>query len=232
LRTLPLLSIVACASSVIASAQAGDLSSPASVANAPDYAPPPLTWAGFYIGAHLGGASSEADWITPVTSVTVSSITSGLLGGGQVGYNWQTGSGVWGIEGDFSGTSLQSSTVGAGGFTNTTSAYWTSTVTGRLGYLSGRALIYVKGGVAIADERDSVSSPTGVPFSTTGTTTRTGWAMGGGLEYALNPHWSAKVEYDYLGFNSHNVSAAVPGGAPGDVDLNIQRIIAGINYRF
>jgi outer membrane immunogenic protein len=215
---------------MIASAQGGDLSSPAP--NAPAYVPPPLTWAGFYIGAHLGGAWSEANWTTPVTGVNPDSITRGLMGGGQVGYNWQTRSGVWGIEGDFSEARLQSSTEGAGGFTNTTSTNWTSTVTGRLGYASGRALIYAKGGVAIADEKDSVASPGGGLSSTTGTTTRTGWTMGGGLEYALNPNWSAKVEYDYLGFGSHDISAAVPGGAPGSVDLNIQRVIAGINYRF
>jgi outer membrane immunogenic protein len=232
LRILPLLSVVACTSSMIASAQAGDLSSTASVTNAPAYVPPPLTWAGFYVGAHLGGAWSEAEWITPVTATDASSIASGLLGGGQVGYNWQTGAAMWGIEGDFSGISLQSSNTGVGGFANTTSTHWMSTVTGRVGYASGRALIYGKGGVAIADEQDSVSSPSGALFSSTGTTTRAGWTMGGGLEYALNPHWSAKVEYGYLGLGSHGVSAAVQGGTPGYVDLNVQRIIGGINYRF
>jgi hypothetical protein len=65
-----------------------------------------------------------------------------------------------------------------------------------------------------------------------GATTQTGWTAGGGVEYALDPHWSAKVEYDYLGFGSQSVPAALPSSAPGSVDLNIQRLIGGINYRF
>jgi outer membrane immunogenic protein len=77
-----------------------------------------------------------------------------------------------------------------------------------------------------------VASPLGTLSSSTGTTTQTGWTMGGGLEYALDPYWSAKVEYDYLSFGSQNVPAATVGGTPGYVDLNIQRIIGGINYRF
>jgi opacity protein-like surface antigen len=69
-------------------------------------------------------------------------------------------------------------------------------------------------------------------FSSSGSATAAGWTAGGGVEYALDPHWSAKIEYDYLGFGSQSVPAALPGGAPGSVDLNIQRVIGGINYRF
>jgi outer membrane immunogenic protein len=215
-----------------ASAQAADLGTGPVTKAPPAYVPLAPTWAGFYIGAHLGGAWSEADWTTPVTGAGVNSSSSGVLGGAQAGYNWQAGSVVWGFEGDFSGTSLQSSNTGPGGFANTTSTYWTSTVTGRLGYAFDRTLVYAKGGLAIADERDSVTSPLGALSSSTGATAQTGWTAGGGLEYALTPHWSAKVEYDYLGFGSQSVPAAAAGGAPGSVDLNIQRVIGGINYRF
>jgi outer membrane immunogenic protein len=233
LRILSLLCVVACADSVMfASAQAGDLSNttPPPVSNVPAV-PPPLTWAGLYIGAHVGGAWTEADWNTPVTAQDAGSNALGLVGGGQLGYNWQIGTTVYGIEGDFSGTSLQSSNNSAG-FTNTTSTHWTSTVAGRLGYMSDRALLYGKFGVAIADERDSVSSPTGALSSSTGTTIRPGWAAGGGVEYALIPHWSAKLEYDYLGFATHEVSAVFPVGTPGSVQLTIQKVTAGINFRF
>jgi opacity protein-like surface antigen len=64
------------------------------------------------------------------------------------------------------------------------------------------------------------------------TTTQVGWTAGGGLEYALDRNWSAKIEYDYLGFGSQNIAAIAPGAAPGSVDLNIQRVMAGLNYRF
>jgi outer membrane immunogenic protein len=201
------------------------------VTKAPAYVPPPLTWTGFYVGAHLGGAWSEADWTNPVSGLSNSFTNGGLLGGGQIGYNYQAGAMVWGIEGDFSGTSLRPSNTDAAGFTHTTSTYWTSTVTGRLGFTFDRTLLYAKGGAAFADERNSVVDPTGL-FTSSGTTTVAGWTAGGGVEYALDPHWSAKIEYDYLGFGSQGVSAALPGGAPGSVDLNIQRVIGGINYRF
>jgi outer membrane immunogenic protein len=232
MRIVSLLSVAACAGAMIASAHAADLANRPVTKAPPPYVPPPLTWNGFYIGAHLGGAWSEANWTTPVTGVSANSSSSGLLGGAQVGYNWQYGATVFGVEGDFSGTNLQSSNTGASGFSNTTSAYWTSTVTGRLGYAFDRALIYGKGGLAIADEKDTVTSPGGGLFSSTGAATQTGWTAGGGVEYALDPHWSAKVEYDYLGLGSQSVPAALPGGAPGSVDLNIQRLIGGINYRF
>jgi opacity protein-like surface antigen len=64
------------------------------------------------------------------------------------------------------------------------------------------------------------------------TTTQVGWTAGGGLEYALDRNWSAKIEYDYLGFGSQSIAAIAPGAAPGSVDLNIQRVMAGLNYRF
>jgi outer membrane immunogenic protein len=135
------------------------------------------------------------------------------------------------VEGDFSGTSLKPSGTDAVGFMHSTSSYWTSTVTGRLGYAINQALFFAKGGVALADERDTVTSPLGV-LSSTGTTTQVGWTAGGGLEYALDRNWSAKIEYDYLGFGSRSVPATALVGAPGSVDLNIQRAMAGVNYRF
>jgi outer membrane immunogenic protein len=232
MKTVSLLSVAACIVVTTASAQAADPAAQPATKAPPTYVPPPLTWTGFYIGGHLGAAWSQAGWTTPVSETNTESISTGVLGGAQVGYNWKFGSNVVGIEGDFSGTSLQSSNVGAAGFTNTTSTHWTSTVTGRFGYAYGRELLYAKAGVALADERNSVASPLGTLFSSTGTTTRSGWTMGGGLEYALDPHWSAKVEYDYLGFSSESVPAATLGGTPGFVDMSIQRIIGGINYRF
>jgi hypothetical protein len=185
MRIVSLLGVAAYAGAMIASAHAADLATRPVTKAPPAYAPPPLTWNGFYIGAHLGGAWSEADWTTPVTGVSANSSSSGLLGGAQVGYNWQYGATVFGIEGDFSGTNLQSSNTGVSGFSNTTSAYWTSTVTGRLGYAFDRALVYGKGGLAIADQKDSVTSPGGGLFSTTGPQPR----PAGRLVAAWNMRW-------------------------------------------
>jgi outer membrane immunogenic protein len=228
MRIGSLLGIVACSGAMIASAQAADLSTKPPPAA---YTPQAINWTGFYVGAHLGGAWSNANWTNPVSGLSDNLRKAGVFGGAQMGVNYQFDSIVFGVEGDFSGTSLKPSDADAAGFAHSTSTNWTSTVTGRLGYVVNQALFFAKGGVAFADERDTVTSPLGVS-SSTGTTTQVGWTAGGGLEYALDRNWSAKIEYDYLGFGSRSVPATALVGAPGSVDLNIQRVMAGLNYRF
>jgi outer membrane immunogenic protein len=217
------------------SAQATDLSTKPPRTATPTrpaaYTPQAINWTGLYIGAHLGGAWSNANWTNPVSGLSDSLRNRGVFGGAQMGVNYQFDSIVLGVEGDLSGMSLKPSDTDASGFIHSTRTDWTSTVTGRLGYAIGRALFFAKGGVAFANERDTVTSPLG-GSSSTGTMTEVGWTAGGGLEYALDLNWSAKIEYDYLGFGSQSIAATTPGGAPGSVDLNIQRVTAGVNYRF
>jgi outer membrane immunogenic protein len=218
----------------LAAADAADMSVPRAPAQAPAYAPPPISvynWTGFYVGAQLGGAWSNASWTDPVSGLGDSVNGSGFIGGGQIGYNYQIGPWVLGLEGDFAGTNLHGSDTDIAGFTHGTSTDWTSTVTGRLGYAVSRVLFYAKGGAAFANERNTVTSPFGTA-SVTSASTPAGWTAGAGIEYAIDPKWSARVEYDYLGFGSQGVSGPVPGTLPGSVDLNIQRVMAGINYRF
>ena len=231
MRIIPLLAAAACCGATIVSAQAADLSKPVTKAPPAAYIPRAINWTGFYVGAHLGGAWSTANWTDPVSGLTDHLTGGGVFGGAQTGVNYQFDSVVLGIEGDFSGTSLKPSDTDAAGFMHATSTYWTSTVTARLGYAINRALFFAKGGVAFANERDTVTSPLGA-VSSTGTTTQVGWIAGGGVEYALDSNWSAKIEYDYLGFASQSVPAAAAGGAAGSVGLNIQKVIGGINYRF
>jgi outer membrane immunogenic protein len=231
MRIDSLLGVVVCGGAMITSAHAADLSTKQSRTPPAAYTPQAINWTGFYVGAHFGGAWSRANWTNPVSGLSDNLTSGGVLGGAQVGVNYQVDSVVFGVEGDFSGTSLKPSDTDAAGFMHSTSTYWTSTVTGRLGYAINRALFFAKGGVAFANEKDSVTSPLGV-MSSTGVNTRVGWTAGGGMEYALDHNWSAKIEYDYLGLGSQSVPAVALAGAPGSVDLNIQRIIAGINYRF
>jgi len=234
MRIGSLLSVAAYCGALIVTAQAADLSTKGPVTKAPPaaYIPQAINWTGFYIGAHVGGAWSNANWTNPGSGLSDNLTAGGVFGGAQLGVNYQFDSIVFGVEGDFSGTSLKPSNTDAAGFMHNTSTYWTSTVTGRLGYAINRALFFAKGGVAFADERDTVTSPLGA-ISSTGTTTQVGWTAGGGIEYALDRNWSAKIEYDCLGFGSRSVpAAALSGGVPGSVDLNIQRVLAGVNYRF
>jgi outer membrane immunogenic protein len=230
---LPLL-VAALCGIPLGVAAAADLSTPHVPAKAPSaYVPTSYNWTGFYVGGHLGGAFGNTSWIDPFSGFADSPSIAGFVGGAQVGVNYQVNAIVFGLEGDFSGANLSGSATDAAGFTHSTSTYWTSTVTGRLGYAVNRALFYGKGGVAFANERDTVTDPFG-NVATDGTATRTGWTAGAGIEYALDHNWSARVEYDYLGFGSQSYTFGGPvlGALPASVDMNIQRVIAGINYRF
>jgi outer membrane immunogenic protein len=168
-------------------------------------------WTGFYVGAHVGFASTDGD--------------SGFIGGGQAGFNYQVGQWVFGVEGQISATSIKDSaggvitlngvpigTVGAEG-----SLDWISTFAGRAGFAFDRWLVYGKLGAAWAHGSASafVTSPMGsVSISTSDTVS--GWMFGFGTEYALRDNWSVKLEYNMLEFD------------PGTIHV----VKGGVNYRF
>jgi outer membrane immunogenic protein len=196
------------------------------------YAPTIYNWTGFYIGGHAGGGFADSSWSDPFTGASNSFSKSGFLGGGQVGANVQFNALVLGAEGDFSWTNLKGSGTDSIGNAINTNTDWTSTITGRVGVAFDRLLVYGKGGVAFAHDQSSLTDLAGNTANTT--LTRTGWTAGGGLEYALDNHWSAKVEYDYLGFGSQplNFTTPVLGPVTSNATLNVQEVKAGINFRF
>ena len=236
---------VALFGAVMGSAQAADQSVPRGPAsyypNA--YYPTSIDWTGFYVGLQGGGAFGSARWTDPFSGVADDPKPTSFVGGGQVGVNWTRDSLLLGVEADFTGTQLDDSATDGLGFTHNVRTTWMSLVTGRLGYAVNRYLAYVKGGAAFANERNTVTTPTG-GFADSGMTTQYGWTIGGGLEYAISPNWSAKVEYDFVDFPSQNivlVGCAFPfpgnvcrglGSQPATVEYNIQKVIGGINYRF
>jgi outer membrane autotransporter protein len=139
---------------------------------------------------------------------------------------------VLGVEGDFSWTSIKNKGTDSIGDTLNTAVPWTSTVTGRVGAAFDRLLLYGKGGLALARDNSSLTDLAGSSSSTS--LTRTGWTAGAGLEYALDGNWSAKIEYDYLGFGSKALSFDTPllGPVTSNSTLNVQEVKAGINFRF
>jgi outer membrane immunogenic protein len=196
------------------------------------YAPQVYNWSGFYVGGHIGGGFGDFSWSDPITGANNSFKKSGFLGGGQIGANAQFNWLVVGLEGDFSWTGLKGSSTDSLGDSINTNADWTSTVTGRVGAAFDRLLIYGKGGLAIAHDRSSLTDLAGV--TSTDTLTRTGWTAGAGVEYGLTKNWSAKIEYDYLGFGSQPLNFSTPtlGSVTSNASMNIQEVKAGINYRF
>lgn len=223
-------------------AQAADLGV-RSAYKVPVLTPAPWNWTGFYVGGNVGIAYARTtisnpndSWSLPGT--TFDSGKTGFIGGLQAGYNWQVNDVVFGIEGDVSFGSLSRSTVppagtfGINGDTFTGQMNVLGTVRGRLGLAFDRALVYGTGGVAFASLKDEYSSP--FPFTATANSSAIGWAAGGGVEYALTGHWSAKAEYLHVGFSSRSATVAPFPSAPYTFafkdSLDIGRV--GINYKF
>src|SRR5215472_4352190 len=157
---------------------------------------------------------------------------TGFIGGGQIGANWQIDALVLGIEGDFDWTGLKGSTHDSLANTINTDTQWTSTVTGRIGAAFDRLLVYAKGGVAFAHDKDSLNDTFG--NTATASLTRTGWTAGAGLEYAFAPNWTARIEYDYLGFGNETLNLSTPTtpAYSTNTSLNVQEVKAGINFKF
>ncbi|MFA5900834.1 MAG: outer membrane beta-barrel protein [Hyphomicrobium sp.] len=214
---------------------------------APTYAPAPMGWTGFYIGAHLGGTwgSSEANGRNGVTlDDSWSASPSGLVAGGTLGYNWQTGPVVYGIEGDLGNLGL----AGSGGYyvpfgydaSTTTDAGFYMTLRARLGVLMNGWMLYATGGYLGADTTVSVLEACDILCSTpvvsaSTTSFRNGWTIGGGFEAALEGAWTAKVEYLYYDIGS--VTLTTPAGVSigantWNVATDGSLVRVGINYRF
>jgi outer membrane immunogenic protein len=191
-------------------ANAADLRAP--TYKAPAYvAPSAPSWTGFYVGLNAGYAFGDADWSTFAADPS----PTGFLVGGTLGYNLQTGSWVWGIEGDMAWANIDDS-VGA----RTSEIAWFGTARGRIGYAGwGSMMPYITAGAAFAGVENSIG-----PASTS--ETRVGWTAGVGLEYMVWTNWSMKFEYLYADLGT----ADAPG--PSTVDMNSHIIRAGLNYRF
>jgi outer membrane immunogenic protein len=261
----------------VATAAAISIAAPAFAADLPmkaaPYVPPPVwTWTGFYVGGFVGAGWGETE--SAITSINISpppttvfagnlpfnqNSRSGFLGGGQAGYNWQTGLIVLGVEADIAGLDVKGTDPCAliSALTCTTRSNWLATVSGRVGaVILDRGLIYVKGGGAWLNSDHSVNLPTittppGFPFSgaslTSASSTTTGWLLGFGTEWMITRNWTAFIEYDYMDFrdnfggnNGNNVhftiNPALTTPFAVSANANIKQTLSvakvGVNYKF
>jgi len=254
-------------------AQAADLGDGSLKDTGPVYAAPAPLWTGFYLGVHGGYADGEWDGTLGLDTTDDPAAIGydnldktidgdGFFGGGQIGYNFQRGNLVLGIEADASFADVDGSetytTVIFGGCCSFSKDHqfeveYFGTLRGRLGYAEGRYLAYVTGGFAWA-KVDGSLTVTANPVSASSyveldgasdDNTHTGWTLGGGVEAALSDRWSLKAEYLYIDLSEEDYAFAgtkvdangnTVTGKPvdefNDVSLDMHTFKIGLNYRF
>jgi outer membrane immunogenic protein len=234
-------------------AQAADLPT-RKEAPAPVFVPPPFTWTGFYIGLNAGGIISSGSrnatlyyppadaWLATYFPGGIGNGKSGFIGGGQAGYDWQTGAFVFGVVTDFDGTSLSRNfNYSSSPFTGVGVPYlfngdtlninakasldWLGTTRGKVGFVvtpDNRLMIYGTGGVAYGGGSahfNVYDSNYNAYWSGNPSSSRVGWTAGAGVEYALTNNWLIGAEYLYADLGSTNITAnpnyIASGALPG-----------------
>jgi outer membrane immunogenic protein len=229
--------------------------------------PPPYQWTGCYAGVNLGGGTSGTNFsssVDPGTHLLAADPdvvaasggggfnNIGVLGGGQAGCNWQTGTFVLGLEGDgdyfhsnpnFSNnTNTLSDGVTPFTLSQSLTTDFLATIRPRIGIAADRNLAYITGGVAFTHVSYTESySDSAVPAGAgTATTAKylAGWTAGAGWEYAFAGQWTVRAEYLIAGFPKVSAVGAITdaaGGANtfhGSSDVTIQLLRAAVNFKF
>ena len=250
--------------SVLGASLAALCSTAVLAADLPVVPPPPpyipYSWTGIYIGANLGLGGDRFEYpfsiVVPAAPAFASgnaSITSsGIIGGGQVGYNWEFGNNVvLGFETDFDGAAIRGKVTanlnGVAGATPFGAAVqagsrinYIGTVRGRLGYAWDKFLVYGTGGFAYGQVNSAISASLGIggaafAFTDSQNSSRTGFAVGGGFEYAITNNLTLKTEYLYVNLGTNNIlNQNLFGVANVNINQKTQVNIAraGINYKF
>ncbi len=214
--------------------------------------PPPIyvyNWTGFYVGGQLGGGWNTTNWFEDFTTSgsggfagpgfldgTVNA--SGVLAGGQIGFDYQLGWAVWGLQAEGSWANITGNAGCFGEVVGTTQSCTQSvsalgTITGRVGASYNNFLFYFSTGAAWQHEQlQNICAAGCAPppvFSVSGLAW--GWTIGVGLEYAFARDWSAFLQYNYMGFGTRDLSFG--GGLFSEnISENVNIVKVGVNYRF
>jgi outer membrane immunogenic protein len=257
MMTRPLLGAAICLAGMASMANAADFE--------PYKAPPVYSWMGFYVGGNVGADTGSFDPNTQTVFnplgyfdptgvpainqlgpqiITPSAVTGGLQGG----YNWQLSRFVFGMEGDFESFRLNGNATGNTQYpccapatftiSSTASTNWLGTFRGRVGVAEDNWLFYATGGAALTRLNATFSfvDDFGASEAASISSTRIGYAAGGGVEWGFWNHWSLKAEYLFVDFSkvsttgTLNFSPLNPFTHSVDLRANIGRI--GVNYRF
>lgn len=223
------------------------IAAPASAADLRVKAPPPApivtvyNWSGFYIGANGGWARSRNCFdIVTVTGAFLDDgcrDRSGGVLGGQLGFRWQTGGFVFGLEaqGDWADISSSHTSLINPLFVNTAKTDAIGLFTGQIGWAWDAALLYVKGGAAVTKNDFDIDTIGGINV-VSASATRWGATVGVGFEYGFAPNWSAGIEYNHLFMGDSNNSFTVVNplfvGVGNRINQDIDMVTLRVNYRF
>jgi outer membrane immunogenic protein len=181
-------------------------------------------WTGFYAGFNAGYGFGTA---TMSGFPGASAKPKGFLAGGTLGYNWQSGAIVYGIEGDFDWSGVKGDVACDVLVTCHVANPWLMTFRGRVGYAFDRWLPYLTGGAAYGKVKVT-DNPTG-GVVTSASSNELGWVFGAGLEYAVMGSWTVKLEYLHVDLGSFN---AGPAPLVNTVGFKENILRAGLNYKF
>ena len=245
---------------IASSATAADLGARSVYKAPPAVAPVSIfSWTGPYAGLFAGYGWAKADATEPFDARTAffynyggspySFNADGFFGGGTLGYNWQSGAFVLGLEGEIGYLGLKGSRISPNGIAigtpDTTTTFKSDlygAVTGRLGMPVGNVLYYAKGGGAVLNAKATTVDPCIAPpagcgvgtLSMTGNKTMFGWTVGGGIEWAYAANWTAKVEYAYFNFGEFDTAGvdSFGGHMRQSIDATAHTVKVGLNYRW
>jgi outer membrane immunogenic protein len=222
-------------------------------AKAPYYTAPPValySWAGFYVGGHVGGGWGETDWafVSRIAGASdrgtfvfdVDHELSGFIGGGHLGYNWQFNQWVFGLEASWTGGNINGSLKNTDCRT-ACDDIWSTRVssilllTARSGYAWDRSLWYIKGGYANAEVRVATFDSVPGTASSSSQGRHGGFTIGTGYDYMLSPNWIIGVEYDFvhLAKRTHTQVFVPAGGQNVDrVSADLHLALLRLSYKF
>jgi len=224
-------------------ALAADLPQPAPVQAPAVYVPtvaPVYNWGGIYVGINGGWGWGNTSWSVPATvafpALSSSLNDNGGVVGGTVGANFQTGEFVFGVEGDWDYSGINTgttSTVCAVSGSCQTGNNWIATLRGRVGYAADRVLFFGTAGGAFADMQTTLNGAQS-------TKTQAGWTAGAGVEWAFADNWTAKAEYLYVDLGNVNATCSTGfctsnnGGNPVPINVSLTENLfrVGVNFKF
>lgn len=211
-----------------ASAQAADLAAPRMPIAAAVVAPV-FSWTGFYAGLNVGIGFANTNLGAFALPFALSGSGTGIVAGGQIGYNHQINNIVLGLEGDLGYFGVSRRAGDANGNFVAWRTTWDASIRGRLGVAIDRTLLYVTGGVAFADMR--INGAAGQPiafFPFSESQTRVGWTVGVGVEHAVTQNWTVRAEYLYANYGRRDFPTIPLAG----VRLETHKFRVGVNYLF